>query len=616
MNGLAVARPWRAALLAALLVLQACALGELQREAGDYEASTVLVGRVERGAVAEGSIVVGAYARGADGRWQRVHQTRLHESGGYELIVPPGRYALFAYADRNGNGLFDAGEPVARHAAGDVVAQAGQALVGGLDLVLGEGGVEVPRVAAALAISTQAGALADWSSPMFQADSGKLGYWQPMSYFHRYGGNVHLIEPYDPARTPVLFVHGAVGSPQDWKTLAGRLDRSRFQAWFYAYPSGAAVDSVSHLLFWKLFNLQLRHHYPRLLIVAHSMGGLVVRRMLLDNGHHLPQVTRFVSLSTPWAGEPGADLGVKMSPAVVPSWRDMQPEGAFMRSLFDRRLPPHIEYDLLFGHRGAPGLFRPNNDGTVTLASQLRRAAQEEARLVFGFDEDHVGILESAQVATQLQALLAASAGAGGDASLQLRLLTDGAPAQGVPLLVLRPLDGGPPLTASLRAAEGGARVGALPPGRYEAGLIADGWAAEPRRQPLVLERGAEARLEVRLRPQGALSAYVADERGRVAGAYAAPAAQLRVRRVVLRGPGLLRELQPDTAPDAMSRALLKALDGQDAAWDGSFAFTGLPAGDYELEIEADGREPHRQRVQVQPGRSGTLPPIVMAPRR
>ena len=127
------------------------------------------------------------------------------------------------------------------------------------------------------------------------------------------------------------------------------------------YPSGSSVASMSNLLYWKLLNLQLRHRYEHLVIVAHSMGGLVVRRFLLDNGANLPQIRRFISLSTPWAGEVSADSGVKLSPAVVPSWRDMQPDGPFMRSLFDRRLPATVEDDLLFGHRGTPGLWRPNN---------------------------------------------------------------------------------------------------------------------------------------------------------------------------------------------------------------------------------------------------------------
>ena len=85
-----------------------------------------------------------------------------------------------------------------------------------------------------------------------------------------------------------------------------------------------------------------------------------------------------------------------------------------MRSLFDRRLPAHVEYDLLFGHRGSPGLWRPNNDGAVTLASQLRRAAQEEGWVVFGFDEGHTSILVAPQVTAQLHAghaVLSAAAG-------------------------------------------------------------------------------------------------------------------------------------------------------------------------------------------------------------
>lgn len=391
--------------LLALGLLGACTLTKLNEQTREYEASTVLVGRVETGTERDGPIVVGAYSH--DGaRWVLAHQTLLHEHGGYELIVPRGSYVLFAFADRNGNGLFDTGEPAARLAGRYTVAAPGDGMVGGLDMVLGHGTTEVPRLVPAPHDSTQAGALIDLDAAAFSAAMGRQGYWQPMDFFRSHGGNVYFVEPYDATRTPVLFVHGAAGSPQDWRHQVSQLDRSRYQAWVFYYPSGAAVESMSNLLYWKLLNLQLRYRYERLMIVAHSMGGLVVRRCLLDNGANLPQVQRFVTLSTPWAGEASADRGVRLSPAVVPSWRDMQPDGPFMRSLFDRRLPTHVEYALLFGHRGAPGLWRPNNDGKVTLASQLRRAAQEEARVVLGFDEDHVSILASPQVTAQLHALL------------------------------------------------------------------------------------------------------------------------------------------------------------------------------------------------------------------
>ncbi len=607
-------RPFVIAIVASTL-LGGCTLAKLDRQVRDYEASTVLVGRVEAGVHAEGPIVVGAYAR--DGRRPRLeHQTRLHEYGGYELIVPRGDYALFAFADRNGNGLFDPGEPAARYAGGRIVTAAGSGMVAGLDMELGDGTLDVPRLEPAPRHSTQAGAPIDLDADRFSAASGRDGYWQPLEFFRSQGGNVLFVEPYDPARTPVLFVHGAAGSPQDWRYQVAHLDRSRFQAWVYFYPSGAPVESMSNLLFWKLLNLRLRYGYERLAIVAHSMGGLVVRRLLLDNGAHLPQVRQFVTLSTPWSGEAAAESGVKLSPAVVPSWHDMRPDGPFMRSLFDRRLPAHVEYSLLFGHRGAPGVWRPNNDGTVTLASQLRRAAQEEARTIFGYDENHASILVSPQVTAQLHALLDRRDGTDPRGQLEVRLEYGIEPRLGIPVLVLRALDPpGTPMTVALSAAEGGARVSALAPGRYEAGLLADGFVAQPPRQVVSIDARGTTELSFRLRPQGSLSGYVGEDRARPAGALTGENAAARIRGIRLRGPGVDRALVP-RADITATEAFAQLLDGRDLAWGSAFTFLGLPEGEYELTIEADRRPLHRSRHSVVPGRSGMLQPIVLEPER
>lgn len=48
-----------------------------------------------------------------------------------------------------------------------------------------------------------------------------------------------------------------------------------------------------------------------------------------------------------------------------------------------RRLPAHMAYHMLFGFKGESG------DGVVPIASHLRGEAQEEARSIRGFDEDH-----------------------------------------------------------------------------------------------------------------------------------------------------------------------------------------------------------------------------------
>jgi hypothetical protein len=56
---------------------------------------------------------------------------------------------------------------------------------------------------------------------------------------------------------------------------------------------------------------------------------------------------------------------------------------------------------MLFGFKGESG------DGTVTIASQLRPEAQEEARTLRGFDETHTGIVASPAVAAHLGEILA-----------------------------------------------------------------------------------------------------------------------------------------------------------------------------------------------------------------
>lgn len=253
--------------------------------------------------------------------------------------------------------------------------------------------------------STQAGTIADLDDGLFSEKNGKRGYWKPLEFHRQIGANIYFLEPYDPARVPILFVHGAAGSPRDWRYLAGHLDRSRYQAWFFYYPSGASVDSISHLLFWKLLNLQERHHPETIHLVAHSLGGLVVRSLLGQYQSRVPGVKLFISISTPWGGEELASL----APPGLPNWNDMRPEGALLSSLFERKLPLGIDYYLFFGYKGGRSLVRPLNDGTVTLKSELEMSAQAEAQRVYGFDENHTSILRSPTVAAVLNDLLRAS---------------------------------------------------------------------------------------------------------------------------------------------------------------------------------------------------------------
>jgi len=618
---------------ASCAVIAGCTLVKLKDESAAFYASTVLVGRIDSPDGYEGPVLVAAY-RGKPGRGRIEHQAYLHEPGGYELIVGQGEYTLFAFGDADGNGTFDAGESAGVYRGATPVTAPGSGVVAGLDFVVTPDAPERTMPARGTAFapssaqrhSTQAGAIADLDAPEFAAANGSLGYWAPVEFFKSIGGNVYFLEPYDPKRIPVLFVHGAVGSPQDWRAFFAGLDRTRYQAWFFYYPSGAALDSMAYLLYWKLHNLQLRYHFDTLYLTAHSMGGLVVRTLLLNHGSQIPQAKVFVSLSTPWGGEATAQLGVKHSPAVVPSWRDMQPEGRFMQELFARPLPPGVDYYLLFGHRGGYSMLRPNNDGTVTLASQLRSPAQSEAKLVYGFDEDHTSILASPQVLKQYHAVLAAADRKGAAlpaGRLHVTFVFDGYDqgAKGQPTLLLRPADATthapePGVVIPLTQDDAGRVVGPIPAGRYDASLILGSFKAEPRRQHVLIEPERTPTLSFRLTPRGALSGYVGADVGEFdnpAGNYRPPHPSVRVTSIELAGAGVQRTLVPRSG--GMDEAYDRYLDDRDDAVGAFFSFLDLPAGDYRLTIRAEGYLPHTSRHTVVPGHPDQIVPIGLTPR-
>lgn len=614
--------PNRFCVLLLPMLLAGCTLAKLRDESREFYRATVLVGRVSAEPGWQGPVVVAAIAQ-TGGSAAVAHQVWLHEPGGYELIVPDGRYSLLAFGDTNRNGVPDRNEPGAMHAVPIEVSNTG--LVTLLDLAL------VPEAASVFsdalpvtwsppaAHSTQVGAIADLDAPAFSAAAGSDGYWAPLESFRRYGGNVYFLEPYDPARIPVLFVHGAAGSAQDWRAFFDNLDRSRYQAWFFQYPSGSAVESTAYLLYWKLLNLQLRHGFTRLHVVAHSMGGLLVRRFLLDHGGQFPQLSQFISISTPWLGETTATLGVEHSPAVVPSWRDMQPEGNFLARLFERPLPATMNYTLLFGHRGGYNLLRPTSDGTVTLASQLRPEAQAEAGLVMGFDEDHVSILTSPQVFGQVARLLDSAGQPGtrsGSLEVALAFAADTPRGGVIPVLALSALEGEaaarPPLMFPL-GEDRARRIGPIPEGRYLARLFVPAFSSSPLSEQVTVESFTLAQTRFTLTPQGVLAGYVGadgDSRMYPAGSYRAPHPTVQIQRVVLEGAGTQRVLMPRRT--GSPETLTAYLEGQDDAVGAQFSFVGLQEGEYVLTIVADGYEPHVSRHRVIPGQVPHTAPIVL----
>jgi pimeloyl-ACP methyl ester carboxylesterase len=258
----------------------------------------------------------------------------------------------------------------------------------------------------------QLGTIVDIDDPRFSDANGELGLWDPLRFLFEVGAGVYFLEAYDPSKIPVLFVHGAVGDPSDWKYLVSTLDRSRFQPWLVYYPSAPHLDRLAAGVVRAIAALQFKYGFSEMILVAHSMGGLVTRAAInyaMENRHG-PRVVRipaFVSISSPWNGHTAAAAGAKHSPVVAPMWQDMAPGSPFLAQLPRTTLPPECEYTLFFSYRGVSMLREEANDGTVAVSSELSMPIQLQADHVLGFNESHTSILQSAEVAEKLNAILA-----------------------------------------------------------------------------------------------------------------------------------------------------------------------------------------------------------------
>ena len=603
--------------LSSLLV--GCTLMQLREETKIAKKSIVLVGTVSSTlSLGKMPVVVAAYST-KDSKRTVVHYAMLHEPGPYELMVPVGIHNIVAFGDKNKNLIYDKGEPAGQILAPERLSSPARGVVGDLDIVLSE--QNNPKIDFPVGFriqpkthnkfhSTCPGAIANMDDILFSDEYGKKGFWTGLEFFEEIGGNVYFLEAYDPVKIPILFVHGAAGSPQNWRAFFEGIDRDKYQPWIYYYPSGSSIDSMSHLLLWKIQNLQAKYNFNQLCITAHSMGGLVVRSFMVNYGRFFPSISCFISISTPWGGEALAETGVKYSPAVVPAWRDMQPGSEFIKSIYRKKMPPAVNHYLFFGHKGNRNILRPNNDKVVTLASQLDQRAQRDAKMIYGYNEDHVSILSSQQVLSQFNAILAdryqkakATDKISGN-RLRVDFTYDFPKELPKPMLtlVLRPADKKKTETLFYISPEDtGREHGPFPPGDYEVSLVAPAFVSEPSSRSIRIEAGTVPRVAFSFKPVGYLRGYVVKQGQRdiQLGESPKPDNEIKIQSIALSGGEVHRTLIPLQKEGSYSKYFISA---RDFSSEGTFFFFGLPAGEYKLTLIAKGYEPYSEICTVIPG--------------
>lgn len=370
----------------------------------------------------------------ASGQVFSADKVTLEAGGRFAFLVKsPVNQHVMALEDKNHNGRRDAGEacwyfsgpdgkpaPVALSSTRRVAQVSGNlstaitpppAFREALDRSLA--GRTVDQFISHRGVKIAVGEVANLDDPRFTATRGEDGLWTPATLAITSGFGIYFLEPYDPSRIPVIFIHGAAGSPQDWRYAMEKLDKKRYQAWFYFYPSGARLDNAALALNRGVKQLHDRYHFHRLHVVAHSMGGLVARRFVVENAvvGKNRYINTLVTFSTPWNGHEAAAMGVKWAPSVVPSWYDMKQGSDFLARLYDRKLKGRVNHHLFYSHRAKRSAVMPaENDGTVSVASQLRPEAKADAVSVQGYDEDHVSILRAPAALSRARDLIDAAA--------------------------------------------------------------------------------------------------------------------------------------------------------------------------------------------------------------
>jgi pimeloyl-ACP methyl ester carboxylesterase len=111
-----------------------------------------------------------------------------------------------------------------------------------------------------------------------------------------------LLRPYARGKVPVVFVHGLWSNPWSWSTMIGSLEadpalRERYQFWTFGYSTG---DPVPYSAFLMRSNFeQVRRKFDpdgsdrafdQMVVVGHSLGGLLTKMMVQETGDRLWQV--------------------------------------------------------------------------------------------------------------------------------------------------------------------------------------------------------------------------------------------------------------------------------------------------------------------------------------
>jgi pimeloyl-ACP methyl ester carboxylesterase len=111
-----------------------------------------------------------------------------------------------------------------------------------------------------------------------------------------------LLHPYVRGRVPVVFVHGLWSSPWSWRRMIKALEadpalKEGFQFWTFGYSTGDPIPYSAYLLRRNLDEVRRMLDpgnadaaFDRMVLIGHSMGGLVSKMIAVESGDRMWRV--------------------------------------------------------------------------------------------------------------------------------------------------------------------------------------------------------------------------------------------------------------------------------------------------------------------------------------
>jgi len=355
------------------------------------------------------SIVVGMLKH-TNGQVQMTNQKQLDENAAFTFNLPEDQYYLVAYIDENQNFRRDSNERSTMYQSkvngnSEIILKKNQhqknitiefkSLTNNI-LILNE-------TYTTDKITDNIGKIVSLDSPLFDQENVKLGFWHPIDFVDQVVGGLFLLKPYEQDKTPVIFIHGIMGNPQEFSAVINKLNKNKFQPWVLYYPTGVPLDYISQYLVDALHALHHKYKFNNVQLISHSMGGLIARSYINkhSDANQLFDISLYITINSPLNGLDSAARGVESSPVIIASWRDLASNSKFIKSLHNRRLPKSIPYHLFFSY-----LDGENGDGLIPLTSQLSVSLQEEALRIYANEASHAGILRDEQFIKRLSAII------------------------------------------------------------------------------------------------------------------------------------------------------------------------------------------------------------------